>query len=186
MAQRVKRLPAMQETGVQSLSQEDPLEKEMATHSSIPAWKIPWMEEPGRLQSPGSHRVGHARATSLSLSLYGRLQATICRLQVLVVLGQKIRSLPHGPLPHGCSQQSSSISQSSPLALRETERWRGAGGQRGRARQMPESLRNRTSQSASQNVGYVPSARSASPSSAHSREGITEGHKRQGSPWEPV
>ena len=110
----------------------------------------------------------------------------ICRLQVLVVLGQKIRSLPHGPLPHGCSQQSSSISQSSPLALRETERWRGAGGQRGRARQMPESLWNRTAQSASQNVGYVPSARSASPSSAHSREGITEGHKRQGSPWEPV
>ena len=51
MAQTVKRLPTMQETQVQSLGQEDPLEKEMATHSSILAWKIPWMEEPGRLQS---------------------------------------------------------------------------------------------------------------------------------------
>ena len=49
MAQRVKRLPAMRETGVQSLSQEDPLEKEMATHFSTLAWKIPWTEEPGRL-----------------------------------------------------------------------------------------------------------------------------------------
>ena len=49
MAQRLKSLPAMQETLVPSLGQEDPLEKEMATHSSIPAWRIPWMEEPGRL-----------------------------------------------------------------------------------------------------------------------------------------
>ena len=52
-------MPTMQETQVQSLGQEDPLEKEMATHSSILAWKIPWMEEPGRLQSMGSQRVGH-------------------------------------------------------------------------------------------------------------------------------
>ena len=59
MAQRLKRLPARQETRVQSLGQEDPLEKEMATHSSILAWKIPWMEELGRLQSTGSQRVGH-------------------------------------------------------------------------------------------------------------------------------
>ena len=55
----VKRLPTMQEIRVQSLDWEDPLEKEMATHSSILAWKIPWMEEPGRLQSMGSERVGH-------------------------------------------------------------------------------------------------------------------------------
>ena len=54
MAQRVKHLPAMLETWVRSLGQEDPLEKEMATHSSILAWKIPWTEEPGRLQSMGS------------------------------------------------------------------------------------------------------------------------------------
>ena len=53
MAQMVKRLPAMWETGVQSLGREDPLEKEMATHSSTLAWKIPWTEEPCRLQSMG-------------------------------------------------------------------------------------------------------------------------------------
>ena len=55
----VKRLPKTWETRVQSLGQEDLLEKEMATHSSILAWKIPWIEEPGRLQSMGSQRVGH-------------------------------------------------------------------------------------------------------------------------------
>ena len=55
----VKYLPVMQETQVRSLSQEDPLEKEMATHSSILAWRIPWTEEPGGLQSMWSHRVGH-------------------------------------------------------------------------------------------------------------------------------
>ena len=59
MAQRVKRLSAMQETQVRSLGREDPQEKEMATHSSTLAWKIPWTEEPGRLQSMGSQRVGH-------------------------------------------------------------------------------------------------------------------------------
>ena len=59
MAQMVKRLPTMQDTWVQSLGQKDLLEKEMATHSSILAWKIPWMEEPGRLQFMGSQRVGH-------------------------------------------------------------------------------------------------------------------------------
>ena len=57
MAQRLKHLPAMWETWVQSLGQEDPLEKEMATHSSIIAWRIPWMEEPGGLQSMGLQRV---------------------------------------------------------------------------------------------------------------------------------
>ena len=59
MAQTVKHLPIMQETQVQSLDWEALLEKEMATHSSVLAWKIPWMEEPGRLQSIGSQRVGH-------------------------------------------------------------------------------------------------------------------------------
>ena len=58
-ASTVKNLPAMQETGVQALGWEDPLEKGMATHSSIPAWRIPWTEEPGGLQSMGSQRVGH-------------------------------------------------------------------------------------------------------------------------------
>ena len=59
MAQMVKRLPTTQETRLRSLGHEDPLEKEMATHSSILAWKIPWTEESGRLQSMGSQRVGH-------------------------------------------------------------------------------------------------------------------------------
>ena len=59
VAQTVRRLPTMQETRVQSLGQEDLLEKEMATHSSILAWKIAWMEEAGRLQSMGSQRVRH-------------------------------------------------------------------------------------------------------------------------------
>ena len=59
MAQAVKRLPTMRETWVRSLGWEVPLKKEMATHSSILAWKITWMEEPSRLQSIGLQRVGH-------------------------------------------------------------------------------------------------------------------------------
>ena len=57
MAQTVKNLPAMQETWAHSLSQEEPLEKEMATHTSILAWEIPWTEEPGRLQPMGSREL---------------------------------------------------------------------------------------------------------------------------------
>ena len=67
MSQLVKNLPAMQETWGPSLGQEDPLEKGKATHSSTLAWKIPWMEEPGRLQSMGLPRMGHNWAASLSL-----------------------------------------------------------------------------------------------------------------------
>ena len=59
MVQLIKNPPAMQETQVQSLDWEDPLEKGNATHSSILAWRIPWTGEPGRLQPMGSHRVGH-------------------------------------------------------------------------------------------------------------------------------
>ena len=59
VAQRLKHLPPMWETQVRSLGQEDTLEKEMATHSSILACRIPWTEEPGRLQFMGSQRVGH-------------------------------------------------------------------------------------------------------------------------------
>ena len=65
VAQTVKSLPAIWETWVPSLSQQYPLKKEMATHSSTLAWKIPWTEEPGRLQSMGSQRVGHDWVTSL-------------------------------------------------------------------------------------------------------------------------
>ena len=66
VAQKLKRLPEMQETRVRSLGQEDPLQKKMATHSSSLAWRIPWREEPGGLQSMGPRRVGHDWATSLS------------------------------------------------------------------------------------------------------------------------
>ena len=59
VSQKIKRLPAMWETQVQSPGWEDPLEKEMATHSSTFAWKIPWTEEPGKLQSMGLQRVAH-------------------------------------------------------------------------------------------------------------------------------
>ena len=72
MAQQVKNLPAVQETqkmGVLSLGQEDPLEKEMATHSGILAWEIPWTEEPGGLRSMGSPRVGHDWS-NLTILLY--------------------------------------------------------------------------------------------------------------------
>ena len=65
----VKNLPAMQETPVQSLGREDPLEKEMATHSSNIAWRIPWTEEPDRLQSMGLQRVRHDGAT-IAMSNY--------------------------------------------------------------------------------------------------------------------
>ena len=72
VAQMVKHLPAMQETQVWSLVWEDPLEKEMATHSSTLAWRIPWTEEPGRLQSRGLQRVGHDWMTSLSFPYHVR------------------------------------------------------------------------------------------------------------------
>ena len=71
VAQRSKRLPAMRETWVWSLDREDLLEKEMAAHSSILAWRIPWTEEPGGLQSTGLQRAGHDWATSLVLEEMG-------------------------------------------------------------------------------------------------------------------
>ena len=66
----VKNLPAVQETWDHSLGQEDPLEKKMATHSSILTWEIPRTEEPGRLQSTGSHRVEHNRVTKTHTQTY--------------------------------------------------------------------------------------------------------------------
>ena len=68
VAERLKHLPSMRETQVRSLGREDPLEKEMVTHSSILAWRIQWTEKPGGLQSTGWQRVRYNWATSLSLS----------------------------------------------------------------------------------------------------------------------
>ena len=70
MAQIVKNLPAVQETRVQSLGQENPLEKGTATHSSTLAWEIPWTEEPGKLPSTRSQRVGLLNKTLFSVSFY--------------------------------------------------------------------------------------------------------------------
>ena len=81
VSQRLKRLPGMRETRVRSLGWEDPLEKEMATHSSTLAWRIPWREEPGRLQSMVSQRVGHDWVTSLSLS--AMYESSCCFTSVL-------------------------------------------------------------------------------------------------------
>ena len=69
VAQTVKNPPAVQEIQVQSLGWKDPLEKEMAAHSSIIAWKVPWTVEPGRLLSMGSQRVGHDLVTSLHFTI---------------------------------------------------------------------------------------------------------------------
>ena len=101
VAQMVKRLPAMQETRVRFLGWEDPLEKEMAIHSSTLAWKIPWMEEPDRLQPSGLQRVRHDWATSLSSSvemgkLYisGRVGIRIVRdNEIWVTLGRLERAI---------------------------------------------------------------------------------------------
>ena len=84
VAQRVRRLPTMRETWAQSLGQEDPLKKEMATYFSTLGWKIPWMEEPCRLQSMGSQKVGHDRETSLSFHVYqaSLVAQTVKRLSV--------------------------------------------------------------------------------------------------------
>ena len=84
----LKRLPTMQETWIPSLGWEDPLEKEMAAHSSILAWKIPWTEEPGWLLFMGSQRVGHNWATSLSiyLSLSAIRVVSFAYLRLLIFL----------------------------------------------------------------------------------------------------
>ena len=108
VAQTVKRLPVNRETWIWSLSQEDPLEKEMATHSSTLAWKIPWMEEPGRLQSMGSQRVGHDWATS--------------QFHWFPKVKQKIKDLDNGGFPGG------PVIKNLPCNTRDTDSLPGPGG----------------------------------------------------------
>ena len=89
VAQMVKSLPAMRETQVQSLGQKDPLEKEMATNSSILAWKIPWMEKPGGLQSMGLQRVRHDWVTDtnhLRISLETNSEITVTSPQLFLII----------------------------------------------------------------------------------------------------
>ena len=78
MAQSVKNLPAVLETRVRPLGWEDPLEKKVATHSSILAWKIPWTEDPVRLQPMGSQRVGHDWATN-TLTVHSLILDMFCK-----------------------------------------------------------------------------------------------------------
>ena len=84
VAQTVKCLPTMRETQVQSLGQEDLLEKEIATHSSTLAWKIPWTEEPGGLQFMGSQRIGHDWASSLHYRPLQRVEWSPCDVQYVL------------------------------------------------------------------------------------------------------
>ena len=106
--QTVKRLPAVQETWVRSLGQRDPLEKEMATHSSTLVWKIPWAEEPGRLQSMGSQRVGHDWATSERVWSKGTLLYCSWEYKLVQPLWRTVWrfpkklkiELPYDPEPH--------------------------------------------------------------------------------------
>ena len=98
IAQMVKHLPAMQETWVRSLSWEDPLEKEMVTHSSTLAWKIPWMEESGRLQYMGLERVGHNWATSLHILEWVAISSSGgCFWCLLHLLHWQVDSSPNVP-----------------------------------------------------------------------------------------
>ena len=98
VAQTVKCLPAMQETWVQSPGREDPLEREMATHSSTFAWKTPWMEEPGRLQSMGLQRVGHDWETSLLAAFTSPPENDLCFLRLFKEWGDHRRSWEFGNL----------------------------------------------------------------------------------------
>ena len=100
MAQTVRSLPAMWETWVQSLGWKDPLEKGMATHSSILAWKILWTEEPGGLQSMGSQRVRHDWVTSLFSFFPVFLVKSITTHQLFISEMQKSVLIPSGPSSH--------------------------------------------------------------------------------------
>ena len=106
VAQMLRSPPAVQETQVQSLGQEDPLDKSRATHSSILAWRIPWTEEPGGLQSMGSRRVGQDWATDTLIftssfsylnscvSIAESVKLTLCYLRARSHLHSDLRSLP--------------------------------------------------------------------------------------------
>ena len=93
MAQRLKHLPPTQETRVRSLGREDPLEKEMVTHSSILAWRIPWTEMPGSLQSTGSQKVGHDWTTSLHFHFQNFIYTRLCNLRIEIVLFLPLQSV---------------------------------------------------------------------------------------------
>ena len=102
----VKRRPAMQETWVRSLGREDPLEKEMATHSSTLAWKIPWTEEPCKLQSMGSQKVGHDWATTSGGSVVKNLPANAGDSSYIPWSGRSPGEGNGNPLQYSCLENS--------------------------------------------------------------------------------
>ena len=120
VAQRLKGLPAMWETWVRSLGREDPPEKEMATHSSILAWRIPWAEEPGGLPSTGSQRVGHDWATSFFFLCLTNVTIQQIARSLSRHTAQRRSSLPWGLslLPRGVSLLRLSARRLSPCCSR--------------------------------------------------------------------
>ena len=136
MAQTVKRLSTKRETQVQSLGWEDPLEKEMAIHSSTIAWKILRTKEPGRLQSTGSQRVGHDWATSHSLSLQSVVVIFPLNETLMASLRsnitQKLFFLSKPTIPHLLLATNGTCRENRPEMGREKERvvpWAGSQGQ---------------------------------------------------------
>ena len=130
VAQMVKTPPAVQETWVQSLGWEDPLEKGMAPHSSILAWRIPWTEEPGGLQSMGSQRVRHNWVTTTSSSIHKLLHQNFPKIRWKLLLMPHYSScmawIPNQVL-NSLSNQVLSLSNNSPLSMEffRQEYWHG-------------------------------------------------------------
>ena len=119
VAQMVKNLPALQETWVRSLGREDPREKVMATHSSILAWRTPWAEEPGRLQSTGSQRVRHDQATEHNTRLL--LLLLLSRFNRVQLCATPQTAAHQAPLSLGFSRQEHWSRLPFPSPMRESE-----------------------------------------------------------------
>ena len=124
VAQMVKHLPTMWETQVLSLGQEVPLEKEMATHFSILAWKIPWMEEPGSLQSMGSQRVGHDWATSLASWKKSYDQPMLSHFSRFRLCATPKTAAHQAPPSLGFSRQEHWSGLPFPSPMHESEKWK--------------------------------------------------------------
>ena len=122
VAQMVKNLPAVQETWVRSLGREDPLEKVMATHSSILAWRIPWAEEPGRLQSTGLQRVRHGWATEHNTRLL--LLLLLSRFSHVWLCVTPQTAAHQAPPSLGFSRQEHWSRLPFPSPMHESEKWK--------------------------------------------------------------
>ena len=118
VAQMVKHLSTMRETRVQALGWEDPLEKEMAIHYSTIAWKIPWTEEPGRLQFMGSQRVGHDWATSLHfIVLESSLRVWKIKIKLYLLAHKHLEKLRYPKFINKCNKAVSRCQEFRPVGL---------------------------------------------------------------------